>query len=100
MSPPRRPPARTPRPDPIETHPMPYTPPTITPSGTTFAQFRAGGFRGQLERLAIANALPPAIRSLVLGPFAQIQAGITHAVDAYLQGGSRSRARTFCSVGS
>jgi hypothetical protein len=36
---------------------MAYTSPTITPSGTTFAQFQAGGASGQLERLIAANHL-------------------------------------------
>jgi hypothetical protein len=34
---------------------MAYTSPTIAPSGTTFAQFQAGGPSGQLERLIAAN---------------------------------------------
>ena len=34
---------------------MAYTSPSITPSGTTFAQFQAGGASGQLERLIAAN---------------------------------------------
>ncbi len=34
---------------------MAYTSPSITPSGTTFAQFQAGGAGGQLERLIAAN---------------------------------------------
>jgi hypothetical protein len=34
---------------------MAYTSPTIAPSGTTFAQFQAGGVSGQLERLIAAN---------------------------------------------
>lgn len=34
---------------------MAYVSPTITPSGTTFAQFQAGGASGQLERLIAAN---------------------------------------------
>jgi len=36
---------------------MAYTSPTIAPSGTTFAQFQAGGASGQLERLIAANLL-------------------------------------------
>lgn len=36
---------------------MAYTSPTIAPSGTTFAQFQAGGASGQLERLIAANFL-------------------------------------------
>lgn len=34
---------------------MAYTSPSIKPSGTTFAQFQAGGTGGQLERLIAAN---------------------------------------------
>jgi hypothetical protein len=34
---------------------MAYTSPSIAPSGTTFAQFQAGGVSGQLERLIAAN---------------------------------------------
>jgi hypothetical protein len=34
---------------------MAYTSPGIAPSGTTFAQFQAGGVAGQLERLITAN---------------------------------------------
>jgi hypothetical protein len=34
---------------------MAYTSPTIAPSGTTFAQFQAGGVSGLLERLIAAN---------------------------------------------
>ena len=34
---------------------MAYTSPSITPSGTTFAQFQAGGASGILERLIAAN---------------------------------------------
>jgi hypothetical protein len=34
---------------------MAYTSPSITPSGTTFAQFQGGGTSGQLERLITAN---------------------------------------------
>jgi hypothetical protein len=34
---------------------MAYASPTIAPSGTTFAQFQAGGTSGQLERLITAN---------------------------------------------
>ena len=36
---------------------MAYTSPTLVPSGTTFAQFQAGGASGQLERLIAANLL-------------------------------------------
>jgi hypothetical protein len=63
-----------------------YTSPTITPSNTTFAQLLAGGFQGQLVRLANANAFPPAIRSLMLGRLDAISAGISHIVDAFLRG--------------
>jgi hypothetical protein len=35
---------------------MSYTPPSITPSGTTFAQFQAGGASGHLERLIAAQS--------------------------------------------
>jgi hypothetical protein len=35
---------------------MAYISPTIAPSGTTFAQFQAGGVSGQLERLIAANS--------------------------------------------
>jgi len=65
---------------------MPYTPPVLAPSGTTFAQFQAGGFRGQLDRLATASGLSPAIRSLVVGDFSTLQTGIRHVVDSFLQG--------------
>ncbi|HWE37719.1 MAG TPA: hypothetical protein VG406_14220 [Isosphaeraceae bacterium] len=65
---------------------MAYTSPTIKPSNTTFAQFRAGGFQGQLVRLADANAFPPAVRSLLLGRFEAIPTGIAHIVDAFLRG--------------
>lgn len=65
---------------------MAYLSPSITPSGATFAQLRAGGFQGQLTRLADANALPPAIRSLVVGPLDRVKVGITHVLDAFLQG--------------
>jgi hypothetical protein len=34
---------------------MAYISPTITPSGTTFAEFQAAGVSGQLERLIAAN---------------------------------------------
>src|SRR5579885_2624524 len=34
---------------------MAYTLPTVAPSGTTFAQFQAGGVSGLLERLIAAN---------------------------------------------
>jgi hypothetical protein len=34
---------------------MAYISPSIVPSGTTFAQFQAGGVSGQLERLIAAN---------------------------------------------
>ena len=36
---------------------MAYTSPNIVPSGTTFAQFQAGGSSGLLERLIAANLL-------------------------------------------
>lgn len=65
---------------------MAYSSPTIAPSGSTFAQLQAGGFRKQLERLADANALPPPIRSLILGRFDAIRTGIVHTVDGYLRG--------------
>ena len=46
---------------------MAYTSPSIAPSGTTFAQFQAGGASGILERLIAANfagtAAPGARRS-------------------------------------
>ncbi len=42
---------------------MAYTSPTIAPSGTTFAQFQAGGISGQLERLIAANFLGTAAPS-------------------------------------
>ena len=42
---------------------MAYVSPTITPSGTTFAQLQAGGFRGQMIRLARVNALPDELRT-------------------------------------
>jgi len=35
---------------------MSYTPPSVTPSGTTFAQFQSGGASGHLERLIAAQA--------------------------------------------
>lgn len=35
---------------------MSYTSPSVTPSGTTFAQFQAGGVSGHLERLIAAQA--------------------------------------------
>lgn len=65
---------------------MAYQTPIITPSGTTFAQFQAGGFKGQLIRIANANNFPPAIRSLVLGRLEDIKTGIVHSLDAFLQG--------------
>ena len=65
---------------------MAYLSPTIAPSGTTFAQFRSGGFQGQLIRLANANSFSPAVRSLVLGPPANIKTGIVQALDAFLRG--------------
>lgn len=65
---------------------MAYTSPTIAPSWTTFAQLQAGGFRKQLERLATANGFTLAVQSLILGRFDAIRTGITHTVDAYLQG--------------
>lgn len=65
---------------------MAYTPPTIAPSGTTFAQLQAGGFSKQLDRLAGANNFTPAVRSLVLGRVNAIRTGIVHTIDAYLRG--------------
>lgn len=65
---------------------MAYQTPVIVPSGTTFAQFRSGGFQGQLIRLANANAFPAAIRSLILGPLGDVKTGIVHNLDAFLQG--------------
>ena len=65
---------------------MAYLSPSIAPSGTTFAQFRAGGFQGQLIRLATANNFSPAVRSLVLGSPADIKMGIVQALDAFLRG--------------
>jgi hypothetical protein len=62
-----------------------YVSPTITPSGTTFAQLQAGGFRGQMIRLANTNAFPPPIRSLMFRLDA-LQTGIVQTVDAFLQG--------------
>ena len=35
---------------------MSYVSPNVLPSGTTFAQFQAGGSSGHLERLIAANA--------------------------------------------
>jgi hypothetical protein len=43
-----------------------YTPPTITASGTTFAQLRAGGASGHLERLIAAQSPPLSGRMLSL----------------------------------
>ncbi len=43
---------------------MAYTSPSITPSGTTFAQFQAGGTGGQLERLIASNYAPNAAPSV------------------------------------
>jgi hypothetical protein len=40
---------------PPEVEPFTYTPPSITASGTTFAQFQAGGVNGHLERLLAAQ---------------------------------------------
>lgn len=65
---------------------MPYTPPVLAPSGTTFAQFQAGGLRGQLDRVAAANSLSPSVRGLIVGNLSALQAGIRHVVDSFIQG--------------
>ena len=65
---------------------MAYLSPSIAASGTTFAQFRSGGFQGQLIRLANANAFPPAVRSLILSSPGDIKTGIVHVLDAFLRG--------------
>jgi hypothetical protein len=65
---------------------MAYQSPSVTSSGTTFAQLRSGGLRGQLDRLATSNAFSPAVRSLIVGPLDTIHTGIVHAVDAFIQG--------------
>jgi hypothetical protein len=62
-----------------------YVSPTIVPSGTTFAQLLAGGFRGEMIRLANANSFPPAIRSLIFR-LDTLQTGIVQTVDAFIQG--------------
>ena len=41
---------------------MSYTAPTVVASGTTFAQFQAGGARGHLEILIAAQGAPPSPR--------------------------------------
>jgi hypothetical protein len=65
---------------------LPASTPSILPSGTTFAQLRAGGFHGQLERLAVTNGFPPAVLSLLIGDLDTVRVGIVQAVDAFLQG--------------
>ncbi len=65
---------------------MAYSTPVIVPSGTTFAQLKAGGFHGQLTRLANSNGYSPAVRGLILGPLDKIETGIVHLLDAFLRG--------------
>jgi hypothetical protein len=65
---------------------MSYQSPTINPSGTTFAQFEAGGFHGQLTRVVNANSFSATVRSLILGPLDVVERGIVHTIDAFLRG--------------
>ena len=69
---------------------MSYTSPSVTPSGTTFAQFQSGGESGHLERLIaaqLATANPTAAITATATGGGQTVAAPTLAATALATGG-------------
>jgi len=60
-----------------------YTGPSITASGTTFAQFQAGGASGHLERLIAAQSLTPTAAPTSAPTLAASGSGNTLAANTY-----------------
>lgn len=65
---------------------MAYVSPSIAPSGTSFAQLFAGGFHGQLVRIANANTLSADATRLIMGDPGVLQTAIVNLIDSYLKG--------------
>jgi hypothetical protein len=61
---------------------MACTLPSITPSGATFAQFQAGGARGQLERLIAANYAANSAPSVPTAMLTQLCSEMGGPIDA------------------
>jgi hypothetical protein len=62
---------------------MSYTPPSITASGTTFAQFQAGGASGHLEKLIATQPLVPTAAPTAAPTLAASGSGNTLAANTY-----------------